>query len=131
MEELPDADAVYVQYNQVGNERGNTVAAFADTLLATLERTHSTSVIVDVRRNGGGNNFPNWPLVRALIRFESGASDRRIFVLAGRHTFSAAQNFVNRVERLTDAVFVGEPTGDHVQCGDQDDPELPRPPQGS
>jgi tetratricopeptide (TPR) repeat protein len=111
LEELPDADAVYVQYNQVGNERGNTVAAFADTLLATLERTRSTSVIVDVRRNGGGNNFLNWPLVRSLIRFESGAPDRRIFVLPGRHTFSAAQNFVNWVERLTDAVFVGEPTG--------------------
>ncbi len=111
LEELPDHRAVYVQYNSVANERGNTVADFADTLLATLGRTRSSSVIVDVRRNGGGNNFLNWPLVRALIQFEHGAPDRRIFVLAGRHTFSAAQNFVNRVERLTDAVFVGEPTG--------------------
>lgn len=111
LEELPDARAVYAQYNQVANARGNTIAEFADTLLATLERTGSSTVIVDVRRNGGGNNFLNWPLVRTLIQFEQGASDRRIFVLAGRHTFSAAQNFVNWVERLTDAVFVGEPTG--------------------
>ena len=111
LEELPEAGAVYVQYNQVANARGNTIAEFADTLLATLERTGSSTVIVDVRRNGGGNNFLNWPLVRTLIQFEQGAPDRRIFVLAGRHTFSAAQNFVNWVDRLTDAVFVGEPTG--------------------
>jgi tetratricopeptide (TPR) repeat protein len=111
LEELPDHQALYVQYNSVSNERGNTVADFADTLLAAAERTGSSTVIVDVRRNGGGNNFLNWPLVRALIRFEHEEPDRRIFVLAGRHTFSAAQNFVNWVERLTDAVFVGEPTG--------------------
>src|ERR1700674_4252436 len=36
---------------------------------------------------------------------------RRIWILAGRHTFSAAQNFVNYLERLTNAVFVGDPTG--------------------
>ncbi len=28
----------------------------------------------------------------------------------GRNTFSAAQNFINRVERWTDATFVGEPS---------------------
>lgn len=111
LEELPDHGATYVQYNSVSNERGNTVADFADTLLATLDRTGSSTMIIDVRRNGGGNNFLNWPLVRTLIRFENEGPERRIFVLAGRHTFSAAQNFVNWVERLTGAIFVGEPTG--------------------
>jgi C-terminal processing protease CtpA/Prc len=68
-------------------------------------------VIIDVRRNGGGNNFLNWPLIRTLIRFEADREGRRIYVLAGRHTFSAAQNFSNQVRRFTFATFVGEPTG--------------------
>jgi hypothetical protein len=33
------------------------------------------------------------------------------WVLAGRNTFSAAQVFANNLDRLTNAVFVGEPTG--------------------
>lgn len=111
LQQLPEQRAVYVQYNRVWNAPGRTIEAYADSILATLERLDARAAIVDVRRNGGGNNFLNWPLVRALIRFESAEPDRRIYVLAGRHTFSAAQNFANWVERLTDAVFVGEPTG--------------------
>lgn len=36
--------------------------------------------------------------------------DNRIYLITGRNTFSAAQNFVNRVEQWTDAIFVGEPS---------------------
>jgi len=36
--------------------------------------------------------------------------DHHVYVLMGRNTFSAAQNFLNRVERWTDATFVGEPS---------------------
>ena len=36
--------------------------------------------------------------------------EHRIYVLMGRNTFSACQNFTNRVERWTDATFVGEPS---------------------
>jgi tetratricopeptide (TPR) repeat protein len=34
----------------------------------------------------------------------------RLFVITGRRTFSAAQNFVNELEKYTNAIFVGEPT---------------------
>ena len=102
---------VYVLYSGVANPEGSTVAAFADSLYRELTERNATAVVVDVRRNGGGNNFLNWPLVRTLIRFEADEPGRKIYMLVGRHTFSAAQNFSNWVNRLTDAVFVGEPTG--------------------
>lgn len=66
---------------------------------------------MDVRHNSGGNNFLNLPLERALVHFDADSESNRLFVLIGRNTFSAAQNFVNRVQRMTDAIFVGEPTG--------------------
>lgn len=53
----------------------------------------------------------NLPIHRALFGFAEAAATHRIWILAGRHTFSAAQNFVNYVERFTNAIFVGEPTG--------------------
>ena len=110
MEEIAP-QAMYVQYAAVRNPEGSTIEAFADSLYRVLESRDTRYVIFDVRKNGGGNNFLNWPLVRTLIRFEVDRPDRRIFVIAGRHTFSAAQNFSNWVNRLTDAIFVGEPTG--------------------
>ena len=44
---------------------------------------------------------------------ESRKIDQRgkLFVITGRQTFSAAMNFATDMEKLTDALFVGEPTG--------------------
>ena len=66
--------------------------------------------MIDLRRNGGGNNF----LGEGLRKFFERSRFNRpggLYVLIGPQTFSAAQNLANRLERETYAVFVGEPTG--------------------
>ena len=71
-------------------------------------------VIVDLRLNGGGDNTTYGSLLSAL----SDATINRkggLFVLIGRATFSAAANFAADVDRLTKAIFVGEPTGGGVE----------------
>ena len=111
LEPLEEADALYFQFNQVRDaESGPSIAEFADSLAAALERTDAATLIVDVRHNNGGNNGLLRPLIRRMVWWEQEGDDHRIFVLTGRNTFSAAQNFVNRMERWTDAVFVGEPS---------------------
>ena len=82
--------------------------------LRLLRATRAPSVknlIVDVRHNNGGNSYLYPPFLRLFASFEESAPDRRIYFLTGRNTFSAAQNFSTNVERLTRAVFAGEPTG--------------------
>jgi hypothetical protein len=103
--------ALYVQYNSCADAPGQTIAAFAHTLRLQLRDTTIHDLIVDVRRNGGGNSLLNAPLHLAVFEFAQASSAHRIWILAGRHTFSAAQNFVNYIERFTNAIFVGEPTG--------------------
>jgi tetratricopeptide (TPR) repeat protein len=111
LDPIPRADALYFQFNQVRDmDGGPTIAAFADTLRAALVATGASSLVVDVRHNNGGNNGLLEPLLRTLTWWEMDAPDRRIFVITGRNTFSAAQNFITRVERRTNAVFVGEPS---------------------
>lgn len=111
LEPIPGHDALYFQFNQVRDmEGGPPIAAFADTLRAALERTAAKALIVDVRHDNGGNNGLLRPLVRTLVWWEMADPGHRLFVITGRNTFSAAQNFVNRVERWTDATFVGEPS---------------------
>jgi hypothetical protein len=116
---LPRQRAVYAQYNQVQNAPEQSVAQFADSLSRTLERSGARHLIVDVRRNNGGNNALNRPLVRALVAFEM-QPGRRIWVITGRTTFSAAQNFINQVERWTGATFVGEPSGSKPNFAGED-----------
>lgn len=108
---LPETDALYWQFNQVRDaEDGPSIAEFADTLRASLEATGARTLIVDVRHNNGGNNGLLDPLLRTLVWWEQDEPGHRIFVITGRNTFSAAQNFINRLERWTEAVFVGEPS---------------------
>lgn len=108
---IPEANAVYWQFNQVRNmEDGPSIDAFADSLRKALERTDAANLIIDVRHNNGGNNGLLAPLLRTVVWWEQDTPGRRLFVITGRNTFSAAQNFINRVERWTHAIFVGEPS---------------------
>jgi len=114
---LPEAKAVYVQYNQVGDkEGGETIAAFADRLLAFLDANPIERLVLDLRLNRGGNGELNRPLLVALIRARRVDRPGGLFVLVGRSTWSAAQFLVNDLEKYTHAIFVGEPTGGKVNA---------------
>jgi hypothetical protein len=111
MTPLNDHRTLYVQYNACADAPNQTIEAFATRLRTTLSDTSIRDLIIDVRRNGGGNSLLNRPLHLAIFEFADISPTHRIWVLASRHTFSAAQNFVNYIERFTNAIFVGEPTG--------------------
>lgn len=96
--------------------------AFAAGDSARVER-----VVLDMRVNGGGNNFLNRFLVKEIIRRPHLDRPDRLLVLIGRSVFSAAQNLVNELDFYTSATFVGEPTGNSPnQYGDARPLELPR-----
>ena len=76
-----------------------------------VESNDVDKLVIDLRWNGGGNNFLNRPLVHGLIRCDKVNQPGKLFVIVGRNTFSAAQCGATQIERYTDATFVGEPTG--------------------
>ncbi len=80
----------------------------AQRLLRLARKPKVKRVIVDVRLNHGGDNTTYGPLLDVLDR---PAIERKVVVLLGRGTFSAAGNFVTEVDRWTKARFVGEPSG--------------------
>jgi tetratricopeptide (TPR) repeat protein len=119
-EYLEDSRTVYVQYNGVANkDNGESIADFAKRLFAFVESHPVDRLVLDLRNNGGGNNFLNKPLLLGLIK--SKVDERgKFFTIIGRRTFSAAQNFVNELEKYTNTIFVGEPTAENVNFyGDQ------------
>jgi C-terminal processing protease CtpA/Prc len=111
METLPDGKTVYFQFNQVFDEPGNTIEQFAARLRATLAASKIRNLIVDVRHNSGGNLNLFMPLFRAIVAFDTSREGAGLYVLTSRQTFSAAQVFVNQLDRYTSAIIAGEPTG--------------------
>jgi tetratricopeptide (TPR) repeat protein len=110
-EHLPEAEAVYFQLNNVLDDPGEPLAAFAQRLLAFVEDHPVAKLVVDLRWNGGGNTLLVMPLLHGLIADRKINRRGRLFVIAGRGTFSAAQNTATFIDRHTEAIFVGEPTG--------------------
>lgn len=130
-EHLKEPNLVYVQYNAVQNKPaahgkpGETVDEFFTRVFDYIETNHVDKLVLDLRLNGGGNNYLNLPLTIGAIK--SRVNQRgKLFVITGRETFSAAQNAVNELEKYTKAIFVGEPTaGAPNHFGDARPVQLP------
>jgi C-terminal processing protease CtpA/Prc len=77
----------------------------------TFEAGDVERVVLDLRLNGGGDNTTFGPLIQAIQ--ESPDLNRRgkLYALISRHTFSAAGNFITVLQRDTEAILVGQPTG--------------------
>jgi tetratricopeptide (TPR) repeat protein len=107
---VKDKRVLYVQFNSVENKPEESIASFFKRVFEIADSGAVDKLVLDVRANTGGNNQLNRPVVVGLIR--SRLNDRgKLFVITGRRTFSAAQNLVNEIEKFTEAIFVGEPTG--------------------
>jgi tetratricopeptide (TPR) repeat protein len=111
-EYVKDQKLVYVQHNGIANKTDEAVADFYKRVLAFVEASEVEKFVLDIRNNGGGNNFLNRQVVIDLIKSKINRRGK-LFVITGRGTFSAAQNLTNQIEKYTEAIFVGEPTAAH------------------
>jgi hypothetical protein len=108
---VPATRLLYVQYNAVANKPDETIAAFFDRVFAVADKSVVDRFVLDIRNNGGGNNFLNKPILLGIIRHTTLDQKGKFFAIIGRETFSAAMNLTNQLERFTNVTFVGEPTG--------------------
>ncbi len=122
----PASGIYYIQFNAVADAPAQTVAQFFDATFADVARVKPDKLVLDIRNNGGGNNYLLKPIIVGLIRLPEIDRPGHLFVITSRSTYSAAQNLVNRLEQYTEAVFVGTPTGQHVNSyGDPAQIKLP------
>lgn len=133
---LPDARAVYFQYNDASwQDDDESLLEFTDRLVQHVTSHDVERVVVDLRWNDGGSDRWTNIVLHALVRIEHALGHPRtqdrdagppLFVLIGPETFSAATSFALDLEEHTNAVFVGEPTGGRpVGYGGQSFLDLP------
>ncbi|MEZ5042481.1 MAG: tetratricopeptide repeat protein [Saprospiraceae bacterium] len=113
-EYLPEQKAVYVRHSQIQDDAEEAIPAFYERVFDFIEKNDVEKLILDVRLNGGGNNYKNKPVVTGIIRTEKINQVGKLFVIIGRRTFSACQNLVNELHTYTNAIFVGEPTAENI-----------------
>lgn len=110
-ESRPDEGLVYCQINGIGNDTSEPFAKFCDRLFEAVEQPGIDALVLDLRHNGGGDTFTNVPLLEGIIRCDKLQKRGSLFLIIGRRTFSAAQNTTSDLERRTQAILVGEPSG--------------------
>lgn len=126
-EYLPASKTVYVRQSQVQDDKTEAIPVFYKKVFDFIEKNDVERLVLDVRLNGGGNNYKNKPVVTGIIESKKINQPGKLFVIIGRRTFSACQNLVNELHNYTNAVFVGEPTAENINFyGDTRRVELPK-----
>lgn len=110
-EYLPELKAVYLQYNAVRSDPEDPLPAFCEKAFGRVDQGDVENLIVDVRWNGGGNSFLNRNIQDAILARPKVNKQGHFFLITGRNTFSAAQNFTTDLVRNANPILVGEPTG--------------------
>jgi hypothetical protein len=124
---LPGNDRVIVfKYDSVRDDDSGRLADKFAAAFDCLDMNDAQGLVVDLRNNGGGDNRLNWPLIDGIKARRRINQPGHLFALVGRGTFSAAMHCAVYLERHTECIFAGEPTGNSPNhFGDALDYELP------
>lgn len=110
-EHLQPDNIAYLRLWGIRDGRDETVEQFAERAFSFIEKNDVAATVIDLRLNGGGNNYRNKPFMQRLLRCAPALQRGKLFVIADRMTFSAAMNLLADIEFWTDALVVGEPAG--------------------
>lgn len=125
-EYLPEQKTVYIRHSQIQDDPSESIPEFYDRVFNFIEENEVEKLVLDVRLNGGGNNYKNKPIVTGIIKSDKINRPGHFFVILGRRTFSACQNLVNELDNYTNAIFIGEPTAENINFyGDTKRLDLP------
>ncbi|WP_299674717.1 hypothetical protein [uncultured Tenacibaculum sp.] len=123
-EYLPKHKAIYVRHSKISDDKSVNTENFYRGVFDFIEHNEVEKLIIDLRLNGGGNNYLNKPIIKEIIRSNAINKVGNLYVIIGRRTFSACQNLVNELDNYTNVIFVGEPTAENVNFWGDARPEV-------
>ncbi|NQZ09688.1 MAG: hypothetical protein HRT35_21265 [Algicola sp.] len=101
-----------ININNIKNDSdGPTFKVFSTMVGEQIKKMKFKKVVVDLRDNRGGSNFMARHFSTMLAKAYKLNTPGKLFVLTSGRTFSAAVNLSSLLENQTNAIFVGQPTG--------------------
>jgi hypothetical protein len=110
-ERLPDGETLLLGYESCRADPERPFADFVASLLAEADAAPVARLVIDVRRNSGGDSGVAQPLLDALEDRPDLAGAGRLYVLIGHRTYSSAMLNAWELRERLGAVLVGESTG--------------------
>lgn len=107
---LEKEKVLYVWYDQCVNNEKYPITKWTDEVMAKASDGSAEKVIVDLRRNGGGNSRLLEPLITQLAKSPFNTKEK-LQVLIGPSTFSSAMINAYTFRLRTKATLIGQPTG--------------------
>lgn len=114
---LEDTRTLYLWYDVCADRGPTTVKQWSEAVLEQIDQGVSARparidrVVMDLRRNGGGNSVLLAPLIDGLAARGAIGKEGRLFALIGRRTFSSAMMNAYQLRVAAGCRLVGEPTG--------------------
>ncbi|HRP09732.1 MAG TPA: hypothetical protein PLK37_01725 [Terricaulis sp.] len=105
-----EGGALYIGCAEMADLEGKSFLEFTRDCFAAMAARPLDRLVLDLRRNGGGNNYLPEALRKRILRSPFNRPGG-LYILTSPFTFSAAQNPATRLERDSFAIFAGEPTG--------------------
>jgi hypothetical protein len=104
-----DSGTAYMRIDAMVDKPEEPQSAFFARVLADMDRLPVKRLVIELRRNNGGNNLA-LPLIEGIRARPALDKPGQILVIVGRGTVSSGQNLATLLERYTTAVFIGDPT---------------------
>ena len=106
---ISDTKAVYINFESYPTFEEMQV--FGKQLVTYIQKNQIKKVIIDMRKNGGGDLYVGTVLAYALNLADSIDWKNGVFLLTSNKTFSAATSNAALFKQLLNAKIVGQPTG--------------------
>lgn len=118
-EYLEDQKTMYFYLGRVNNQKGQpSLKKVISQLFDTIDKVQPDKLVIDLRKNSGGNYHKSKPLLDAIKKRPALNKPNKVFVINGRTTFSAAMVTTIFLKTETNAIIVGEPSRGHPNKSD-------------
>ncbi len=101
----------YIQMNSCTENDSLKFDDLQQTIIAETRKSKLQKLVIDLRRNVGGNSRLTYPLIYALMDYENQVENGQIFIITGRWTLSASIVFIDEIKKFCNPIIIGEPTG--------------------
>jgi hypothetical protein len=109
----PKHHLVYLKINSFAKAELAHIEQQVTAAIALSNEKVGSKLVIDIRHHPGGETGIVNGLVKAIAASHAN-QQKKLYVIIGGRTFSAAQLMATALEQYTYAIFVGEPTGIHI-----------------
>lgn len=110
---IPEENVMFLQINSLnfpyGNENEESpFGKLCDQFFKAFDQSNADKLVIDIRRNTGGNHV-ELPLLQGILERPNIDKPDKLFLITSRVTFSAAVHLTTILKKYTNITIVGEP----------------------